>query len=454
MEALIRYISKNRSLQDQIVQSSNGPLIEATYRLLLHYGCPLDHFIKSGFRFELEVQGAGSIFREHRKMNLIITDFFQKFGGSFDYIIKMIGRFSLELKLRKTKKPSSGPLSLFDPKSLNKVLLKCIDLLEDQLASVISDSLVDFCSEVCLAINTQADKKVVTGEGIVCSFIVFRILAPRLLEGECCEGTTPDRIKEVVKGLSRISIGDTCIPDKPTDKFILAQNARLRNIVARALMKRRGSPYCYTVELSGVKYAQYTETLLDELSHLKGPQDESLDRLLKAALTPKRITSIACDLRYFVLWGTEEVLTLVEMQGLDKQFFKRWNINGANFVQLDDESLRMMGLDDKDKIKDVLRCVSDIKEFALSREDLRAKGLINWSIEDVAVWLTLSGLSDLIGIFRTELLDGKALTRVKVDDLCKIGITRPDDIVKIMRLIRDESSRSSSPSETNSSSTD
>ena len=442
MEPLIRYISKNKPLQEQIVTSEDDALIEATYRLFLHYGVPLDYFIKAGFHYELKVQGSDTIFRENRRMNHIIADFFERFGGKFDYIIDKILEYSTELKLTKSKKPIVGLVSDFDPKSLNKVLIKCVDTIDEVMMSVMSDSLIDFCLEVCRCVNTTQNEgqESVTGENIVCSFIIFRIFAPRLLEHSCCQGVDLEKIKATIKGLCKIVIGETCLPKRNADKFISTQNERFRNVIARALMRHREVNYCYSVPLSAVKYAQFAETLLEGASRLKETETSLFKFLLQSASGPRRVTSIASELKYFLLWSAKEVLSVVRIEELNEEFFTRWNLTGADFIELNKETLEVMGMEDQEEIKKTLRCLSDIKGIALREKDLFFKGVPQWSVKDVSVWLILSGMADLVDLCQTYTIDGKALCNLEINDLCKMGIRRPKEIMKLMQFVESDQS--------------
>jgi hypothetical protein len=57
MEPLVKHISNNNALQDQI-------------DIFLHYGYSLEHFLETSVRHELNNEGVDAIFRQNRKLTI------------------------------------------------------------------------------------------------------------------------------------------------------------------------------------------------------------------------------------------------------------------------------------------------------------------------------------------------------------------------------------------------
>lgn len=455
MEAIVRHVNKNKTIQDAIVSSENTNFINATYRLFLNYGFSMEYFIKAGFHYELGIQGVESIFRENRIMNHLIKEFFDMTGGKFDYIIDQILKISIQLKPKKTG---------YTDRSTKKVLSKCMHVLNEVLVHSMADSLIDFCSEVCLNINTQcetSDDRV--GENIVCSFIIFRLLAPRLLELDCCGTSPPDKVLTVVKLLNRVASNNYCPFDEnttPIAELIYEQNQCFTATVARALMRHREANYCHLHKLSQVKHAQLSEIFLKALRDLeldKAPQipvqikskpsekriqqQDSFDNLLEAALNNQQIANIGDDFEFFMLWSSKAVLKMVEMENLDIDFFKKWQLTGEDFMQLTPSSLKIMNMHDKDDIDAVMDCIDDLKTMVLYREtDLMSMSLDKWTVKELSLWLAISDLSYLIPLFKSLKMNGKQIVQLTIHDLAEMKIHQPKAVVKLMHLIQKHNS--------------
>jgi hypothetical protein len=435
MEALIHHVNKNKDLQDAIVTSENYELIEATYRLFLHHGLSMEYFLKTGFRYELQIQGVESIFRENRKMNHLIKNFFDMNGGKFDYITNSILEYATLLKMKKDH---------YTTHSQKKVLIKCMDCLNDMLIHNMSDCLIDFCSDVCLCINTKSESTDRHGENIVCSFIVFRLLAPRLLDLNCCGSSPPEKVLTVVKLLNRVaSSNSSCLfkqHQSTFERLINHENSRLTTTIARTLMMHREANYCHLKKLSQVRSSQANEVFLKgfaqiSLDDLPEILPDHLALLEQANSIQKRVV-IGDGLEYFLLWSPKAVLKLVEMENLDYEFFKHWNLNGADFLELSTTVLKMMGMKDEDTIKQTLQSVKDISQLAINSEViLLKKPLSKWSLKDISVWLTIGNFTDLISTFKSYRIFGKKLNRLTASDLNRMKISRPSAIQKLLQLV-------------------
>jgi len=427
MEPLIQYINKNKSIQDAIVSSENPELIESTYRLFLHYGLSMEYFLKSGFRYELGVQGVEAIFRENRKMNHVIKDFFEQAGGKFDYIINKVLQYATELKYKKDK---------FTLKSQTKALLNCMNCLNEVLIHNMSDSLIDFCSDVCLCINTMDQTTDRLGESIICSFIVFRLLSPKLLDLNCCGNSPPEKVLTIVKLLNRVaSTNNPCIfnsEKNQLDRVIQIQNERFTNTIARALMKHKEANYCHLKKLSQIQYSQAYDLLLRELPHIETESNSKLDALMQDVMS----TQLGNDLQYFLLWNSSEVIQLVELEELNLEFFKRWRLSGKDFIELSAIALQKMGMNDEEEIKATIQCIYDLQEIVIRSETtLLQTPIQSWNQKDVLVWLMLANHSDLIPTFKSHKLDGQKFSKLTVSDLDQMKIRNPNAILKILALI-------------------
>lgn len=212
MEATIRRISTSRRRLKKIVRSENPKLIEETYRLLLYHDCPLHLFLKMGLEYELRVQDT-SIFRERRPFNRIVTELFAR-----ERIITPLVE-KVEKSLHRSR---------FDVK---KVCREIVSFLWDTLISLISETLVDFLSQLCARINSM-NVPGFTGERLVCSFFVFRVLSPALLALVNDDERTNLRVMKLVKRLNAIALGD--------DQSVLKEHDRLLNLMGRVLLRQKG----------------------------------------------------------------------------------------------------------------------------------------------------------------------------------------------------------------------
>lgn len=466
MEPLIKHISNNVALQDKILLSNDENLIESTYFLFLHYGHSLEYFLKTTVRQELNNDGIDSVFRQNRMIDRLIADFFGRFGGKFDFIVNKIRSIAVQYKAGKSEK------------HLKKSAILVLDYLDETLISVMSEILIDFCCDVCVCINTLGKHGM--GENIVGSFIFFRILAVKIIK--TISEKEQIHVMPLIKTLNKIASGETDTTAITTQtgtvlftqpniakKFIVTQNQRFRALVARAMMQHREIKYMCQNKLTAIKYAQYSEIFLKALSQIRKLRSRNhiipkldlsqissqyssssnnfdpLDLLLKDALTPRRITSIAHNFRYFLLWSHDEVIEMLSQKGglftdeLSLEFFEYWKIDGAAFFQLDEETLKIMGMKDQQQINKIVDYVRDLKEIAITDEkdlDLQVK---NWSEKDLCCWLSVKDRAHLIDIFQTYHIDGKTLLSAGLDIFKALEITMPRDICTLMQLINNSS---------------
>lgn len=491
MEPLVRYVNKNKTIQNYIFYfNEDDRLIEATYNLFLNYSCPLRHFIKIAFRKELETGGLGSILRTSNKITMIITDLFTNYGGNFDLIVDKIKSIAMEYKTGKNEK------------TLKTGATKIVDYLEKVFISLMSDMLIDFCSEVCLAINSipnvpEANKELINkelikipepirGENVIGSFIFFRIITPRVFKNITPTGKEQKHILPLAKLLNKIVSG----AGYSLENFIISQNKRFRRIIAQAMLQHKEDNYCCHRKLTFTQYDEMSDIFINGLTSLmkdncvsdpkvekfsrahsyknirsesfnvnkdqcleylnlttlenhpkmhkrlgKFEQSKSLEHLLNRARSLRKVTSLADDIRYFALWSFDEIINMISQREIDVKFFEKWNITGEAFIQLDENSLKAMGLNDEKEITKIINFLDDIYDKIITDPNrLMTKSLKEWSNRDFCLWLTLSKLSHLVGIFKTAQIDGHSFIQLNSDNFREMGITQPNDIIKLFKL--------------------
>src|SRR5665648_25961 len=232
MEAIIRRSSKSKSAISEIIRSEDDELIQATYRLFLYYDCPLELFLKLGLEYELEIQGE-SIFREARAFNRILTELFSR-EPTVDLLLKKARRLIQATRF-----------------NVRSAAFQIVTFLDDVMIPLLSDRLVYFLVEICRQVNGMNIENF-TAERIVTSFLIFRVISPRLING-VDPGRHPEaeRTMELVRMLNKIATGD--IFDTGTEQtflsrivghismrdFILREHERLVNLLGRALLRQK-----------------------------------------------------------------------------------------------------------------------------------------------------------------------------------------------------------------------
>ena len=462
MEALVKYVANNREIQDHIISSNSDDFIESIYRLFLHYGCSLEYFIKAGVRYELTTQGEYNMFRESRKINSIMTDFFCMYGGNFNVVTTKIRSIAMELEGGRSEK------------NLKRAVEKCIDFIDKTLSEIVTDCLVDFCNDVSRYIHNP---------NIIGSFVFFRILAVKIIQDISSEERL--HVMPVIKIINKIASGDldlggigqssqgtSLIKSQSTmKKFVNEQNCRFRSIMTR-LMEKHQVNYLFIRPMNCINYAVMTEKFLKNMAKFKdqkcvvpknvvrtlsyyqislrdkqpdivrsstsetlsnsGLRPELLELIIKHALKPQRPTMFINNIYYFLLWSDEDLMKIVSLADLDVQFFSKWRLNGEKFIHLNEDVLKIMGLTDEIMINKIMSCIRDIQEHAtLTVDPLKDKGIAKWSINDVCIWLIISNMSHLVDIFKTQQIDGLRLTQMTIHDFHRLGINHPSDLLKI-----------------------
>lgn len=254
MEYLVLYIDKDEKIQQQIIQSNNNDLIDATYSMLLHYNCSLEYFLKNLFYQEYNKYNT-LIFRNSSTPINIIIHFLNKFGCNFQLLAMKICKVAIKEKAAKNNKRMEN--------AINKV----IKYIDELFVSYLSDTFIDFCCEMNVYINTQnnvSDEKYIPSEKLICSFLFFRIFIPKIMEASTNIATGHNHIIAIVKLLNLITVGTT---DKLYQKY-MHHNKTIINIVARALMLRKKSKYCFEYTMPKNVLVNKNNILIKELRKL------------------------------------------------------------------------------------------------------------------------------------------------------------------------------------------
>lgn len=424
MDILIKYIADHTLLQDEIIYKTDEA-VPALYSLLLYHGHSVDHFLKTLFRKGFEKSGI-YFFRESTKEFTIIAEFLNKNGGNFDALCQKICDIAFKEKMDHIEK---------DHKKFKIIITKIINILDELLVSSISDTLIDFCSHICLTLNNyfKNDKDPTYGEKIMCSFLFFRIIGPKILKS-----ASDIHILHVIPLIKKINI--IALDDNhPNYEH---EHQLIRNIIARLLMKRKNVNYCFEQSLTDADYKNKGNILVTEM------QKYSLDNILlddkiiikKDTSSIKQIShtnniALPNDLRYFLLWSVGEIISFGIMEKLDIDFLGKWQIDGKKFMQLSESVLQEMGLNDKNKITKIIECIDNVKKFAIwEHQKLDQIHVSLWSGKDMILWLILSNMQHLVNIFLINNIGWTKLIKMDQESLLLYGITQPKDIIKLIEL--------------------
>lgn len=444
MEQIIHFISNNEYIQDEIIHSTNELTIEALYHLLLHQNCGIGNYLKSLFRKGFNRSGM-FFFRENSIEFEIIADFVNQFGGDFDRISQdFIDLINNENTTKKIAINELEDLSKSKKcKRERNLILKAIEIMDKQLVLSMSDSLIDLCSYMCTYLNGHFKDGTdpLFGEKLLCSFIVFRIITPKIIKN-----TTEKQLPYIIpflKLFNVVAIGDC--------KIFLPENEKIRNIIARILMKRSETNYLHQVVLSEEDYINNCDLLVAELDQI-ADKIEGIDHLKQKHLSgtlKKKITTIKLsksyekiiedvnifleDKKYFMLWSCDDVLLMAIVENLDFDFLFKWQINGKKFLSLTSYILVEMGLDDFNKISQILYCIENIKKYAYTDTKQLCCCIKMWSREDLNIWLMISDLEYLISKFANCNMDD-LIPNLNHELYYQMGITNPNDISKLSEL--------------------
>ncbi|XWV26036.1 putative orfan [Tupanvirus soda lake] len=476
MDQVIKYISEHPEVQDEIITGGNEAAIEALYYLLMHDNYSVEYYLKALFHHGFEKSGI-YFFRESMIEFSIIADFINKFGGNFNALSQELSEMARIEKVSKlvTVKKEKGETP--SPKHIKKeklIAARAIDIVDKLLAYSMSDLLVDFCSHVCMCLNSyfKSEKDPVFGEKLTCSFIFFRIITPKTIKN-ASEIQLP-HVLPLVKILNKIALGNI-----EKDSHFAPEHEKIRNTVARILMKRKDCDYIKRYNLSSELYDEKCNTLITELrknykkyediecikksiadkkeksekkvikkgiiaqniarsisaKHISySPTTKSLEDLLEDMAPPPKVCSLASDLRYFLLWSTDEVLAMASLEELNVDFLKKWNIDGKKFVQLSRDAMYEMGFRNMDEITKILKCIDNMNNISISNVNKLDKRILTWSYQDLCLWLIFSNMEHLIDVFKKNKITSAKL--LKMDDVSYFdyGITNPSDIIKLTNL--------------------
>ncbi|XWV24793.1 putative ORFan [Tupanvirus deep ocean] len=474
MDQVIKYISEHPNIQDEIISSGNEAVIEALYYLMMHDNYSVEYYLKALFHHGFEKSGI-YFFRESMIEFTIISDYINKFGGNFNVLsseLAEMARIEKTSKLVTIKKEKDESPSQKRIKKEKIIASKAIDIIDRLLVHSMSDLLVDFCSHVCMCLNShyKSEKDSVYGEKLTCSFIFFRIITPKTIKN-ASEIQLP-HVLPLVKILNTIALGDI-----EKESHFAAEHEKIRNIVARILMKRKDCVYNKRYNLSSEMYNDKRNILVTELRKnskkyegidciresilekketekvtKKGiisqsivrsisakyisysPITKSLEDLLDVVTEPFTPCDAQIDSRYFLLWSIDDVLSMASVKELNIAFLKKWKIDGKNFMQLTRDAMHEMGLENTDDITKILKCIENIKSTSITNEFKLSKRILTWSHQDLCLWLIFSGMEHLVDIFNRNKITSLKLLKMNSDMYYEYGITKPRDIIKLTNL--------------------
>jgi len=457
---ILRYVEKRSSIQEGIIRTNNNVLIEAVYQLLLAEGCSVETYLKTLFRRGFEVHRE-HFFREGNIAFDLIINFMNKTGNRVSILAEKL------VELCTQKKPSA--------KNIRKVLKSAIKKINELSEIFMSDIMIDMCSYMCSQMNTyyETQEDSFFGQKLICSFLFFRLICPVMskMATNISDVKTQSSIIFFIKILNDIAID--------SDRNYTKEHQAIRNIIANVLLKQKETNYRCRWILSEIEMQRKYDILLDEFKKnlskyrkcdhivIKIPDDNgddllgpdvvpiltrkksskteelgmipipvtsSLEQLLQDVLQEPQ-TLKDCDIKYFILWSTEDVLRFVQARGLNLDFFIKWQIDGKAFLQLTREILvTCMNFTDGNEIKKIISCVEDIKEKAIWNLEMLTPRKIIWTCSDFLVWLILSGMPHLVDIFRKNEIDAGKFIKMDADVCYDIGIVNPMDLYRLRYL--------------------
>lgn len=460
MEALVKYIYEHNNLQNEII-NSNEQAITALYHLFIHHGYSLEFLLKNLFSKGFTNSGI-YFFRKNTIEFSLISDFFKIKSGNFDLLCQKICEFAHKENVSKLYKKDTRQHN----KKIKLIKSKLIEIIEELLSSSMSDTLIDFCSHICILLNDFFKDGIdpYFGEKLICSFIFFNILNPKIIK--FANDTQMPHITPLLKIFSEIALNDN-------NKYP-NEHEKIRNIIARILMKRKNSNYIYQKSLSENEYIKNVNIVIAELH--KNKLDYEIDRIknssendnktklekmiikkgeLRHTATKKIITitrsesfekilnnveilpkyySLRSDIRYFILWSHDDVLSLATMEKLDLIFLKKWQIDGKNFLRLTPQILCEMGMTDLEEIKKIMKCIENIRNLSIYSIEQLNEHVISWNYKDLCIWLILNNMEHLVDTFIKHDINGDKLIKMDYDSYLKFGIKKPVDISALEML--------------------
>ena len=455
MEQVIKHISDNPLIQEEIINNGSENAITATYHLLMHENCSIEYYLKSLFRKGFESHGI-YIFRETSIEINIINDFIKKYSGNFDILSKELAQLACDENTAEfatigQESPQNTQIMINEEK---QVASKALDLVDKLLIFAMTDSLIDFCAYICMFLNSfyKNTNDPLCGEKQICSFIVFNIISPAIANNS--DVTQRPHILALITILKTISLGDN-------DNY-LEEYERIRTIIAYILMKRKNTRYVQWYHLSNEDYNKKCDILLNQLkikSIIKNvdiPKKSTSD-LIKSS-KPKKISNDSAlvtknhkswdnfinipssntekksshySIKYFLLSTLDEVLDFARTNELNVDFLLKWQINGKKFMQLTKDVMLIMGLSDKKEINKILKSINYIKYNAICSIEKLKKHIMHWTCQELCVWLILVNMDHLVDIFVKNNIDCIKLLRMDIKTYIEYGITNPSDIAKL-----------------------
>jgi hypothetical protein len=463
MENLIKFISDHEFIQNEII-NSNDETIDALYYLLIHYGCSVEYLLKSLFSAGFAKNGI-YFFRKGTKEFTIIADFLKNYGGNFNLLCQKICELAQKENIWKNNKNKKIVPKYI--KKLKVVIPKTIEIIDELLPELMSETLIDLCSHMCIFLNGffKDEKDPYFGEKLLCSFIFFSIIGPKILKS--AELSQIQHVVPLVKVLNAIALNE--------DNKYQTEHEKIRDVIARTLMKRKNSKYIHQSVLPEDEYVKKCNTLVMELrknpskydpngnsasiplmthsSHVDcimktiddGSRSKkiikngiskkiSFNNLLNNASPIPKFCSLPNDLKYFLLWTSSDVLALGMIEELDTIFIEKWMLDGKNFISLTREILCEMGMSDFKQITKIVKCIDNIRNVAICDTQKLNKSIITWTSKDLCIWLVLNGLDNLVEIFTKHDINCAKLLKMNHETFFNLGIIKPKDIAGLTIL--------------------
>lgn len=469
MEPLIKYISENPTIQTEIIYDE-AKVYKALYYLLMHHNYSVEFFLKALFQKGFNKNNI-YFFRENSRELSIICSYLDKNGGNFTNLAQQIRNLACKENVSKIcscKKNANDKI----PKKMKNIISKSLDIIDTLLFGSMSSILIDYCAELSVYLNTYFEKNADPnyGQKLLCSFILFKIITPKVIAISGNEQLP--HVIQLLKYLNTITLQDDL-------QFCAIEHYRIKNIIAKILMRRKKVRYNSWYVLTPKKYMEKCNLIVTKLQnnsleyeHLNSinqilkdskrnknnkcilkkrsttynkddliPQtnlpilnrNRSFQQLLYRA-SPRPGNTMDIDPKYILAWTSDELVKYLVSKKIDTFFFKRWKIDGKSFMQLTKNSLEAMGCDDPEQIGEIISCIKKVKLVAIDNFTKLNKRIVTWSQKDLVCWLIFSGMAHLVDIFMENNITPIKFSKMDVMTYLSLEIRQPTDIMKLLDM--------------------
>lgn len=418
-------------VQNAIIKNASDSVITSYYKLMLHHGICVENLLKKSFQCGFSTNNIHFVRDTNNGKLSIITDFMALSEGNYENLTQSIINLA-------------GDKFKAGRKSINKLL----DILDKYLIEYISDTMIDFFSFVLLIINTYGTKTDdSSGKKTTTSFIIFRIIGPRIMK--CLRDDQIINVSSIIKILNNIAL------DNKIEH--IEYQTRLINIIANILMKHKSVNYICVVPVEKSEYDYHSRIILAAFQNMMSQNNNlfqsnhayrntfrvnSDNNINRTKARKNRLISKSCqhllemsyagsdpDIKYFVLWNSDQISLFLEKSDIDSTFVTHWNLSGYDFINLDIISVQEMNIDVQ-----ILNVVDQIKSNSIIDPSMLPSDVSMWSTRDLSIWLVFNDLSQYLPVFTSNMVNGQTLKNIDSVWYRSANITNPKHISMIAQL--------------------